>query len=220
MGNVLNTIKNKWRGLSHRFVVKYDRKQDMEICGCSLTEYVPSPFRDTMGATGSSATSYWSLEEVFANADFKETDSFIDVGCGKGRVLAFLLREKFPGKITGIELTEEVAEYCKKWAEKYENIEVINGNAFDINYNDYNILCMCRPFLPPQFKQFIEKLEAELTHPITFYYYVDQQSGGFIKNRPGWKMLERKILHKKNGYYLSVAPQGCSVWTYTPENCR
>lgn len=80
MGNVLNTIKNKWRGLSHRFVVKYDRKQDMEICGCSLTEYVPSPFRDTMGATGSSATSYWSLEEVFANADFKETDSFIEIG--------------------------------------------------------------------------------------------------------------------------------------------
>ena len=90
------------------------------------------------------------------------------------------------------------------------------GDAFALNYDKYTVMFMGRPFLPDMFYRFIEKLEQDMTHPLKFYYWVDQQSGDFLNNRPGWNMHRREWIYKKNGFYLASSPQRDSVWTYTP----
>ena len=51
----------------------------------------------------------------------------MDIGCGKARVIAYLLGRSFPGKLNGIELNHDVAEYAKSWTEKYENFLLLRG---------------------------------------------------------------------------------------------
>lgn len=203
--------------LSSKMTTLYDAIMDKKVCGCSLVKYVPSKYRAEKGATGSQSTGYWILDKIFSDSEFTEKDKFIDVGCGKARVLAYLINKNFQGELYGIELNSEVAEYAKKWTAKYSNVMVMSGDAFEIDYNAYNILFLGRPFEPEFFKKYIDKLEKELTHPITFYYWVDHQSGDYLNNRPGWTLHKREWVFRSHGFYLAGSPQRYSIWTFTPE---
>ena len=211
-----NWFVRKFVGLSGRLLDISDGLKDKKICGCSLVKYVPSLYRETKGATGSQATRYLILDEIFSGEEFGENDRFIDVGCGKARVLAYLLDNGFKGTLNGIELNKEVAEYAASWANRYDNVNIFQGDAFEHDYNSYDILFLGRPFETEFFKKFVAKLENELTHPIKFYYWVDQQSGNCLNERKGWELHKRKWIFKKNGFYISSCPQRYSIWTYTP----
>ena len=203
----------KFVHISRRGVDKRDSFVDKKICGTSLIRYVDPV---TKGVTGSQSTPYFVLDEVFKNAIFKPTDSFIDVGCGRGRVLAYMVKKKYQCKISGVELNKDVADFTKEWAQKYENVNVICGNAFELDYNDYNVIYMGRPFEPELFHKFIEMLENTLKHPIKLYYWVEQQSGSFLDDRNGWKLHTRKRLFFKKGFFIANTPQRYSIWTFTP----
>ena len=56
--------------------------------------------------TGSQSTHYSILKKIFDKVNIDESDSFIDVGCGKGRVLAYLVMHDYKCAITGIEINE------------------------------------------------------------------------------------------------------------------
>ena len=107
-------------------------------------------------------------------------------------------------------------EELKEWAEKYEQVSVTIGDAFQKDYNPYTILFLGRPFLPKTFQQFIEQLEKSLTHPITLIYWVDQQSGYMLKDRSGWEKQFREKLYVMYGLIIAGTPQGYSIWTYDP----
>ena len=203
-------------GVSWRLAQIYDYFIDRKVCGCSLVRYVPSLYRESRGATGSQSTPYPVLKRVFGQYEHTAEDHLIDVGCGKGRVLAHLVNQHFPGKLHGIELNQEVATYAQKWAKRYDNVEILSGDAFALDYNQYTKLFMGRPFLPDTFEQFIQKLERELTHPITLFYWVDQQSGHLLDGRPGWQLLRRRWIFKIKGFYMAACPQRYSVWVFTP----
>lgn len=197
-----------------------DSIKDKKICGCSLVKYVPSLFRESKGATGSQSTRYLVLDEIFKEEQFTPNDSFMDIGCGKARVIAYLLKNNFPGKLNGIELNEDVANFAKQWTKKYDNVSIINGDAFEQNFDSYNIFFLARPFETEFFKKFVEKFEQELTHPVKIFYWCDQQSGNFLNYREGWIMHRREWIFNKRGFYVSFFPQRFSIWTYTPPNCR
>ena len=208
-----NWFFRKFIYLSRRAVDFRDSFVDKKVCGVSLTKYVKSVGD---GSTGSQSTPYYVLDEIFKDADFKPEDSFIDVGCGRGRVLAYMARKKYPCKISGIELNGEVAAFTQNWARKYANVNVICGNAFDIDYNQFSVIFMGRPFEPDLFHKFIDLLETTLSHPITLYYWVDQQSGRYLKGRKGWDRILRKRIFWRKGFFVANSPQGYSIWTFTP----
>lgn len=203
--------------ITNKLASVYDLMWDLKICKKSLVKYVPSLYRESKGATGSQSTRYWFLDDIFSDAEFSPQDSFIDVGCGKGRVLAYLIRLGFPGKINGVELNADVAAFAQGWAKQYDNITIISGDAFELNYNEYNVFFLGRPFLPDMFSQFVAKLESELDHPIRFYYWVDQQSGNYLNDREGWMLVRRKKVFMHGPLCLAHCPQRFSVWTYTPQ---
>lgn len=194
----------------------FDDRKDKKICGCSLVKYVPSLYRETMGATGSEATCYRALDKIFGDVILDKNDSFIDIGCGKGRVLAFMQRKGYPCKITGIELNKDVASYAQKWASRYDNITILNGNAFDLDYNDYSVLFLGRPFETETFCKFIDQLEDVLKRKVRLFYWWDMQSGAYLENRKGWTMIRRGFIYKSHGLYMYHCPQRYTLWEYTP----
>ena len=205
--------------ISRRLLRTVDGIIDQRICGQSLVKYVPSVYRDDangVGMTGSQSTNYVILNRIFSHVRLTEEDSFLDVGCGKGRVLAFLLKEHAPCALYGVEINEISGSVAMEWTARYEQVSVKIGDAFEMDYNPYTVLFMNRPFLPKTFLEFIEKLESTLTHPITFIYWVDQQSGYLLKDRPGWNMQFREKLTSIYGVKIAKAPQYYSIWTYDP----
>ncbi|MCC8074266.1 MAG: hypothetical protein LIO62_09115 [Clostridiales bacterium] len=211
--------KNKIITLVQYPLTFYDTVWDMIICRTPLHKYVPSKYRESHGATGSESTRYWVLHDIFKKSKFTSDDVFIDVGCGKGRVMAYMLRRRFPGKIKGIELNDDVAKICENWASRYSNTEVISGDALKYDYSDITVMFLGRPFLPDMFKNFISKIESEMNHKLKFYYWVDQQSGNYLNDRPGWTLIKREKVYKKFGFIILVRwPQRYSVWEYDPNN--
>lgn len=211
-----NKVIKKFISLSIRVTNFFDGIKDKRICGCSLVKYVPSLYRETMGATGSQSSCYWALDMIFAGQTFDADDAFIDVGCGKGRVLAYMTAKNYPCTLTGIELNKDVAAYAQNWAKAYENISIINGNAFEQDYNKYTVLFLARPFETETFYQFAEYLEKNLTKKIRLFYWWDTQSGEFLENRSGWKMVKRDRIFTSHGLFMYHCPQRYTIWEYTP----
>ena len=205
-----------YRRVTKAIASAYDAVLDYKICKKSLVKYVPSPYRESRGSTGSQSTRYWFLDDMFSGAEFSEQDRFIDIGCGKGRVLAYMIKLGFKGEINGVELNGEVAQFTAEWAKRYKNVNVISGDAFELNYNNYDVFFLGRPFLPDMFKRFVEKFETEIDHPVKLYYWVDQQSGDYLDDRAGWTLERRKKVFMHGPLCLAPCPQRYSIWTYNP----
>lgn len=222
-----NEFNNSWysktkaghlyRKLSGQIATAFDMAKDMKICGKSLTKYVGSVDRKVLQATGSESARYWALDEVFKGMNFSKDDKFIDVGCGKGRILAEMKRIKFPGQLYGIELNPDVAAYAEDWAKRYDNITIYAGDAFKQNYDEYTVIMLCRPFLEEMYVQFLNKLKKDITHPVTVILYVDNYMAKYVKDDPQWTMHKQEILFKKGPLAYSYYPVRYSVWTYDPK---
>lgn len=50
---------------------------------------------------------------MFNDVNINDNTRFIDIGCGKGRILAEMERIKFPRQLYGIELNPDVAKYAQ-----------------------------------------------------------------------------------------------------------
>lgn len=95
-----------------------------------------------------------------------EDYTFIDVGCGKGRVL--LLASEFPfRKIVGLEFAPSLAEIAKRNLQNYRRsrqrcskIEVITGDALEYELEpEPQVLYFYSPFLPTTLDQFAKRIE-------------------------------------------------------------
>ncbi len=209
-------VKPIYIRLSVRFVRFIEGIHDIRLCGSLLTR---DREVNVEGATAYSPTRYWALDEMFADAVFSEDDSFVDIGCGEGRVLAWLIHDKrFSGQITGIEKDPEVAAIAKKWMSRHPNekVKIIEGDAMEQSYKDYTIVYIFRPFNETFFERLIQRIESQITHPVRFYYLSDNYSRKFLVSRQGWKMIKRQPILKKHGLFLYVIPQFYSIWIYTP----
>lgn len=203
--------------LSNRLSCRLDAAKDKKVSGRDLGAFVPTPFAKSHGATGSQSAPYLGLDIVLEDFDPSPDDSFIDIGCGKGRVIAYLLRKGCKCKITGVEINSRVAEVASSWTAPFPNVEIYEGDAFGLDYNNYTVLFMYRPMETDTFKLFINLLEIQLTHDIRLYYYADGQSGFYLNERPGWHILKRSEIYCAKGYYIHKVPQRYSVWKYIPE---
>lgn len=157
-----------------------------------------------------------ALKEIFKDIDIKNGDRFVDVGCGKGRVLAYVHSAAKDCEVTGIEFNTPVADYAKKWADKKKNVNIINGNAFDINCDDYDIFYFNRPFMEETFVQFAEKMNRELKHPATVICYADSYMSKHLKDLPHWERVKRGVLYKKGIWIYSYYPQLYSILKFNP----
>ena len=198
------------------YIVKIiDKIHDIRLIGFDLTNKREV---EVEGAINYMPSRYWALDKIFTDAVFTSEDRFVDIGCGMGRVLAYLLEKNFPGHITGIEKDPYVADIAKKWMEKYKDrqVELIEGNALEQQYDRYTIIYVFRPFSEEFFERLVFRLEAQLSHPIRFYYLTDHKSIHFLKGRSGWKMIKRDYIFRKYGLCIWKCPQYYSIWDYIP----
>ncbi len=129
----------------------------------------------------SEPTGYRELDELFRNYAILENSHFVDVGCGKGRVL-FYVNHFLNIDVTGIELHpitfNHLEENKKSYLEKYPkaHIELVQEKAeeYTIRSKD-NIFYLFNPFSLSIFIQVLTNIVKSLIdHPreldIILYY--------------------------------------------------
>ncbi len=103
---------------------------------------------------GYEATDWISFKSVLKRLDIKSTDTFLDLGSGKGRAL--LIASEFPfRKIIGVEISKELCDLARKNVERYlqrkkaqcGHIEIVNANAFTYRVpSEVSVLYLADPF--------------------------------------------------------------------------
>ncbi len=216
----MKAMKKTFHKIHHaiapRLLYLEDAVTDRRICGRSLIPYVPSIDRDDKngtGGTGTQSTHYAFLRQIFSDVPLTDSDAFMDVGCGKGRVLAFLIKEKCPCRLYGIEHNEEVGRIVLDWTKRYEQVRIFIGDALTHDYDPYTVLSVARSFLPKTFTAFVGHLERTMTHPIRLVFWWGQERYCKLNGRPGWKMEKQENNCFDHGVRVG---NSYSIWIYDP----
>jgi len=92
---------------------------------------------------------YYLLEKIINCLKLKPEDIFIDLGCGKGRVVFFVAQKKLR-KVIGIELNKEFIDIANKNLATFKfdrtPIQFVHEDAAKFRIKDENIFFMFNPF--------------------------------------------------------------------------
>lgn len=201
----------------HSLRTAMDIARDKRIAGVSLEENIVSPFALSHGAIDTIHTPYGTLKAVLGSESFNADDAILDVGCGLGRPLAYLVDSGFPGKIVGAEINPPVAQRAQAWAASYSNVEVISGDVFDVDFARFTHFFMWRPFDPAAFERFVLKVEREAACKVRIYYLSDTHTGDIPQGRAGWTIVRRAWVHRVHGIPQHGTPERYTVWDFEPQ---
>jgi len=151
-------------------------------------------YDDTIGYM---PTPYYVIDEVLDYLKLGSKDVFMDLGCGKGRVL-FYTGLKGVKKVVGVESDPEAYQAaCDNMArlrKKFSPIEIINQDAAEADTTEVTVFFMYNPFMPRTMRQLLEKIRLDLSQNprrIQIVYYNALQHK--ILDEQDWLRYEGKF---------------------------
>lgn len=100
---------------------------------------------------------YQALSYIFADR-IKRDDVFVDIGCGKGRVINWWLNQQLTNRIIGIELDEKIAQQTRQRLRGYKNVTIITGDAVQNIPADGTLFFLFNSFGRPVVEAFKQRL--------------------------------------------------------------
>jgi SAM-dependent methyltransferase len=116
-------------------------------------------------ASGANDTVSTDLRIIPALLDqaLSEGDVFVDVGCGRGRVLHWVLRDERASAVYGIELDKRVAAIAARSLDNYLNATVVAGNVLTALPDDATLMYLWNPFNADMMEKFKEAVVTKYT---------------------------------------------------------
>lgn len=196
-----------------------DAARDIALCGRSLGEADPvHPDLASAGAHEPTPTPYFVLEELLGKFGLTADDHLLDVGCGTGRVLAYVASQ-LPCRATGVELDTRLANIASSWAASSPQLNVIAGSVLDISLAPYTCFYLFNPFDTAVLTRFLDKAEREAAPPFTLVHMSDNGESFAYQGRPGWRLVRSgsiQMFQTASGRSIKFYefPQHYSVWRY------
>jgi len=158
-----------------------------------------------LGVTAIGSTDY-SLMPALFGATLRADDVFVDVGCGKGRVLCWLVHKGYTNQLIGVELDPEISARTRLHLKKHSNISIISGNIFDNLPANATFFYLYNPFneeIAKAFKQALESSYLPQGRTIRVLYYYSHCVKLF-KDDPRWSIHEFSIGFQKEATLLTL----------------
>lgn len=113
---------------------------------------------------------YGAVAETFGRTTIGRDDVIVDVGCGKGRVINYLLSRKTKNRIVGVELDPDIAQSTAHRLRRYRNVTILTGNILDLWPEDATLFYLYNPFGEDVVRSVSQRLKI---HPrrFTVIYY-------------------------------------------------
>ncbi len=138
-----------WRALRNTAL---DLQYGRPLAGTIRTRY------GHLGAFHVTNSQYEDLPVLFAAAALTPEDVVVDVGCGKGRVLNWLLRHHPDNRLVGIELDAEVCARTQHRLRRRDNVTVLCGDATELLPADGTVFYLFNPFDERVLRRFADVL--------------------------------------------------------------
>jgi SAM-dependent methyltransferase len=123
-----------------------------------------------LGAFDTANSDYTDLPALFGAAGVTEADVLVDVGCGKGRVINWLLGHYPRTRIVGVEIDPEICEQTARRLRRHERVEIRCGDATAALPPEGTVFFLFNPFDEAAMRRFIATL-LELGGPRRVIYY-------------------------------------------------
>jgi cyclopropane fatty-acyl-phospholipid synthase-like methyltransferase len=105
-----------------------------------------------------------TIRSVFRHIDLRPSDVFVDIGCGKGRVLCYAARYEVK-QVIGVDLSAELCESARSNAERMRGrrapIEVEAVPADEYDYSSATAIFMFDPFGAATMASVMSKVEHD-----------------------------------------------------------
>ena len=121
-----------------------------------------------LGAYGTSSADYSRSARALHRHNhlaITPDDVLVDVGSGKGRVLTSGSRSALGNKIVGIELDPQFALPAQRRLARFENVEVICGDALENIPRDATIFYLFNPFGAEVIEEFCDRVPNNSHRP-------------------------------------------------------
>jgi len=124
----------------------YDHKYNIDTLGLYNLKEDASLYGDEKRYQ---ATNYDRIIKIINYLKLKENDVFVDLGCGKGRVILLASTKKIK-KVIGIELRKSMVDIARKNINNFKfkktPIEIFHCDAANYNFKEETVFFMFHPF--------------------------------------------------------------------------
>jgi SAM-dependent methyltransferase len=198
----MNPIKRLPRTIRNAYI-------DFSVVGAFLGGRIRSNYKH-LGATAVSNTEYVQLPHLFRDS-VRADDIIVDVGCGKGRVFAWLIHRGYRNRMIGVEIEEAVAARTKKLFRRHANVEIRNCNILGNIPREGSLFFLYNPFendVAARFKEEIEKTFVPMGKRVRVIYHYSAAIDMF-KGDPLWDVEP-----------LAFNPTGSALLTLKPDTAH
>jgi SAM-dependent methyltransferase len=123
-----------------------------------------------LGAFHSTNSPYDELDRLFATVEIGPADVIVDVGCGKGRSLNWLLDRYPDSRLYGIELDPAIAAATARRLRRQANVTIVRGDASAVIPPEGTVFYLFNPFDGAVMSRFAEAMLSR-GRPATIVYY-------------------------------------------------
>jgi len=159
---LLRRKKNSW----------WERYREAQIdrkFGGSLEGRITHPKAD-QGYEDMENSPYPALKKVFSAIEIRPDDVIVDVGCGKGRVINWILHSGLQNRVIGLEMLEEIAEGTRQRLKKFSHIEIKSVDILQHFPHEGSIFFMYNPFGEELMQKFVDQLDSKNDRPVVLYF--------------------------------------------------
>jgi SAM-dependent methyltransferase len=111
-----------------------------------------------LGAFDTANSDYDDLAGLFAAAGLSPDDVIVDVGCGRGRVLNWLLAHHPENVVYGIELDPEIAAATARRLRRHPSVRIVCGDATELLPVEATVFYLFNPFEEHVVRRFAESV--------------------------------------------------------------
>lgn len=188
-----------YHDLRHKFAnakaCLYDRILDIETGGVILHPQLDISLNRDM--IGYQPVFYGRLEKMIKGLKLTPEDVFVDLGCGKGRVVFFVALQRLK-KVIGVELDRELFVVAQKNLHNLKinrtPIELKNCDASNFDVREGTIFFFFNPFGYETFNKVINNIKESLvinSRKIRIVYYAPAYL--YLLDSQDWLIREGKI---------------------------
>jgi SAM-dependent methyltransferase len=138
------------------------------------------------GSKGIGPTDYAVLSEIF-DGRIRDNDTIVDVGCGRGRVIRWLISQGVKQQIFGVELDEDAFAFANRKLSRYPNVTIIQGDVLDNIPDSASLFYLANSFDKGVTDAFRTKLEERKSpEENTVILYSNCVHVSVFQNSPRW----------------------------------
>jgi hypothetical protein len=190
LGSLIEPLRRYFHRLNDLIEERYERQMGLTTSGDVSIKQDLSQGQD---AVYYQPTRYFTLKSIFKHMNLGADNVFVDIGCGKGRVLLFAAQYNLR-KVIGIEMDSELANAARAILQRVVTktpVEIIQSDAATCDLSEGTVFYMFNPFGERTMKMVLDNIERSwIANPREIWIVYGTPIHASVLNASDWLLAE------------------------------